>query len=221
MPMNAYRDAGDGGAAGRRAELPAELPMDLQLDLLVDGELPEGQRRELLRQMEQDRAWRPVALRFLERQSEKQTVRKLMAGGSVVPAEVFETVPPTFSFPGRWVTLPGLMTAAAGLLIAAISALVTFYVASPAGGGQRMIVYEASLPGSTVGVSQNIPISVDVVKRDGNDVTNVFPAGAWGPDGANGSTGNGGSAGARRSVVIQPDGQGNFVVFPVNTMKVY
>src|SRR5581483_11832871 len=60
-----------------------EMLRDAELDLLVDGELPEEKREALLASLDKGAlpvGWRDVALRFLERQVEKQTVRGLMAG---------------------------------------------------------------------------------------------------------------------------------------------
>ena len=73
----------------REISTPEELPRELQLDLLVDAELPENQRRALLQAMDQKPdEWRGLALRFLQRQVEKETVRELTAGGSLVPVDM-------------------------------------------------------------------------------------------------------------------------------------
>ena len=80
MPQNAFLPAD---------QLPADAPLDLQLDLLVDGELPEARRRTLLVSL--DRApdqWRGLAIRFLQQQTEKQSIRALMNGGKLVPVAI-------------------------------------------------------------------------------------------------------------------------------------
>ena len=66
------------------------LPLDLRMDLLVDGELPEEDRRAFLRQLDhaEPGCWRDLAIRFLQRQTEKETAHALMAGGRLVPVEL-------------------------------------------------------------------------------------------------------------------------------------
>ena len=54
--------------------------LDLNLDLLVDGELPEDRRTELLRQLDQSAdGWKHCALRFLETQSWQSALTKTSA----------------------------------------------------------------------------------------------------------------------------------------------
>jgi hypothetical protein len=52
--------------------------MDLNLDLLVDDELPDEQRAQLLRHMG-SAEWRDLSLRFLQRQVERKTVRTMVS----------------------------------------------------------------------------------------------------------------------------------------------
>src|SRR5579862_8950349 len=106
-----------------------EAPLDLRLDLLVDGDLGDHQRAELLRLIEREpERWRALAMRFLQRQTEKESVRKLMAGGTLLPAEV---APAKHHVIGR-VGMRRFVAAAAAVCIAAGSALVTLYSTRPA-----------------------------------------------------------------------------------------
>jgi hypothetical protein len=210
-----------------------DMPLELQLDLLVDAELPDPQRRVLLRKLEQRaemEEWRDLAIRFLHRQVEKQTVRDLMAGGSILPLELLDITPPRRFRLAGWLRSPGVMATAAGMLIAATSAVITLYIvrdvaplAGAAGpsGGAKIVEFTGNLPGEALGVDKGI--SVRVPMRPGQDV-NFFPAGmlqqgAGFERNARGTTPAG--AGSRRSVVIQPDGKGNAVAIPVNLMNVY
>src|SRR5579864_3893352 len=60
--------------------LPLENPDDRRLDRLVDGELPENERRELLARLEiEPNGWRRCALAFLESQSWRQTFAAVVA----------------------------------------------------------------------------------------------------------------------------------------------
>lgn len=95
-------------------QTPEELELELQMDLLVDNELPEEDRRTLIQKCEKHMEyWRMMAIRFLERQAERTTVRDLIAGKT---QENAYDVPPIYSF-----KLPfgiDMRTAAAVLLIA-------------------------------------------------------------------------------------------------------
>ncbi len=60
---------------------PEQVELDMQIDLLVDNELPESDRKALIEKCEkQNGCWRSLAIRFLERQTERRTVRDLIAG---------------------------------------------------------------------------------------------------------------------------------------------
>ena len=170
------------------------MPLELRLDLLVDGELGEQQRRELLLSLERGAApdgWKQLAVRFLERQTEKETVRKLMAGGAVMPVKRVVI--------GR-VGMRRLLATAAGLLIAVTSAAVTFYVARPINGAGEL---RTSLPADAVAADNSVPVSVPVVRAmDGSQFIPVRAPRA-----------------TRTSVIVQPDGNGGAIVIPVNTVK--
>src|ERR1035437_7354021 len=110
-----------------------ELPLELELDLLVDEELPEARRRELLTSLDKVPAhWRDLSIRFVARQVEKKSARQLIAAGSMKTLRSVETdVPPApiHKFPAlQWLTPMRFAGIAAGLLIAVSSALVTSYV---------------------------------------------------------------------------------------------
>ena len=149
-----------------------EVPVALQMDLLVDGELSEGQRAVLLRRMEAggsggneatvNAQWRELALRFLQGQVEKETVRQLMAGGTLVPVDFAgKGARGRWKFPAaRWIQSNTVRATAAGLLIAAISAVITLYVVRrPSGravGGdfaRGAQYFTGSVPGEAVGYS--------------------------------------------------------------------
>jgi hypothetical protein len=186
-------------------------PLDLKLDLLVDGELPDEQREDLLRAIERredpDGSWRNVALRFLQRQTEQQAVRRLMAGGNVVPVEFVPRLSGRRHVLGRIRPLP-LMAAAAGLLIAAISALVTFYAVRPPAlnSGPTMAEFHALIPADLISSNEAVPISVPMYHAVDNAM--VLPVSDENDAGL-----------TRRSVIIQSDGRNGFIMIPVSTSK--
>ena len=192
-----------------------ELPVELQVDLLVDGELDEENRRMLLRRMEELGShaavgWRELALRFVERQVEKESVKQLMQGGRVVPVEF---MPPVVKR-GMWRRVKGMewerpVLVVAGMLIAVTSAVVTVYAVRGPGAGaapakpQGTIVFD--MPAEAVGgASGTIPLNVPLVSGEPGQ---LFP-------------GNGDDSVTRRSWVIQPDGTDKAVVVPVNLTNV-
>ncbi len=60
--------------------IPFEIQDDRRFDRLVDGELPDGERRELLLRLETEPdGWRRCALAFLEAQSWRQTFAAVVA----------------------------------------------------------------------------------------------------------------------------------------------
>ncbi len=136
-----------------------------------------------------------------------------MAGGRLVVPEAVQQPSAPASFPfWRWAKRPGVMAIAAGLLIAATSAVGTLLVMRQSTAvNDTAVVFHATVPGEAVGSPQNIPVSLPVESRDGGEVNNVLPAGMRSP----------GSGPGMQSVVIQPDGQGNFVFYSVSTRKVY
>lgn len=198
----------DRRTSGERAGGTEELPIELQLDLLVDGELSEPQRRMLLRRMEELGShaavgWRELALRFLERQTEKEAVGQLMAGGRVVPVEWVPAERKAWFW--RMAGSRHVMGVAAGLVIAVISATVTFYATrvSPVRSGD--LVVNAKLPGAALGGSEDLDLSVPVVSTSG---TLQFPTEAEGEA----------PPAVSRTWVIQGDDTGRTYAIPVNTM---
>lgn len=197
----------------REIQTPEEMPRELQLDLLVDAELPEQQRSALLKAMdERPEEWRELALRFLQRQVEKETVRELTAGGSLVPVDMMPR-----KMVAGWVGSSRMVALAAGMLIAVTSALITLFALQTGNNGGAIkgpgVVetgaseFMASIPADAMAADHNIDMSVPLVKvRDGQ--ATLFPAG-------NGE----GMARASQSWVIQPDGKGKAVLIPVNTLK--
>jgi len=197
----------------RDTNQPEPLPRELQMDLLVDAELPEDQRAALLRAMdERPEEWRALALRFLQQQVERQTVRKLMAGGSIVPVEFV----PRKSVVG-WVGSRRMIALAAGLLIAVTSALLTLFALQPGGGGNadNTAVVEpvgasefvANIPAGAMGSDKSIQMTLPLVKvGEGQGIPLQAGNGA-------------GMATTSRTWVIQSDGNGRAILIPVNTLK--
>ncbi len=112
---------------------------------------------------------------------------------------------------------------AAALLIAAVSAVVTFYVVDhrhaadvPSNLAANEIL-PTQLPGETLNYPN--PIHVNVPMATLRNVDQPFFPAEPNQDAAHAPF----ITGRRRSVVIQPDGTGNAVVIPVNTlpMKFY
>jgi len=198
-------------------EMNAEMPLELKLDLLVDGELPEAERRELLMKLSREPRgpWRDLAVRFLERQDEKETVRRLMAGGRVVPVEwnaPVRVAAPVVA-PAEAPAIAGRIAArlnwtlavAAGLLLVATSAMVTFYLTQPAGRTGVVGEFHASLPPEVVSFDRSVPVTVPVVNVSGSSA--VFPMDDGDP------------RFSKRSMVVQPAGGEKAMVIPVNTLK--
>lgn len=198
MPKNAYC-----------AQPPDEMPVELQLDLLVDGELPESQRRMLLGRMDLEPGqWRDLAIRFLQQQTEKQSVKALMAGGRLVPVAEAPTVRRAVIGRVGWFRLSAV---AAGLMIAAGSALVTLMMVRPGGTvpGQMMASHDAAefettLPADVA--SAALTVRVPMVPVADNAL--IFPA-ALPAD----------KRPAKTSYVVQSDGKGGYVVIPVSMSK--
>jgi hypothetical protein len=218
QPMNS---GAGGGCGAAEADAFLRLPLDLQLDLLVDEELPEEVRVALLARLDSEPGrWRELSIRFLQRQVERRSVRELMDGGRVLPvdfeAAVRDEVGRLYRFPGmRWATAPRLIGVAAGLLIATTSVLVTVQVmgrreVSPMVVSTASDTFQADLPGQSVGLERPLAVEVPMVngvREDGRPWQFLGAA----PD----------RPMPRRNVVIQPDGSGNAVVIPVNTMPLH
>jgi len=173
------------------------MPLDLRLDLLVDGELNDFQREQLLLQIDRDPAqWRTLAIRFLQRQTEKESVRKLMAGSNLIPTEVVPAKRPLIGYVG----MRRFVAVAASLFIAVGSALITFIAVRPA--DATPVVLHTTLPTDATNSDSPFSVSVPLIKADEN--SKFIPA-------ANRST--------RSVYVVQPDGSGGAIVIPVNTVK--
>jgi hypothetical protein len=189
------------------------MPLELQLDLLVDEELPEERRAAVLREIERmPGTWRKLAVRFLERQVERRAARQLIAGGSLV---VHEPVGRVYRFPGalrRLVSRGRLLAVAASLLIAAVSATVTWYAVgrsvnrvAPA----ELAVTRVNVPGRALGMDKAMPVDVPVVSsRNESTGDSLFLE----------TPGEDAGTPRRRSLIIQSDGNGKALVVPVNTL---
>jgi hypothetical protein len=198
-------------------KLEDEMPVELKLEMLVDAELPEVERRELLLALDREPGrWRELSMRFLERQVEKQAARQWIGTAAISPPipEIAGNHPFPTSVPAR----NYLRSIAAGLLVAAVSAVVTIYaVRQPTGAeaGNGAVLTETAgpiatdIPGAVLGSSQSLRVSVPVT-----NVLNVdqpfFPKQQAQP---------GDDLGSKRSVVIQADASGNPVAIPVNPLR--
>lgn len=189
------------------------MPMELQLDLLVDEELPEERRAAVLREVEREPGnWRALAVRFLERQVERKAARQLMAGGSLV---VHEPVARVYRFPGRMRALLSgrqLAAVAASLLMAAVSATVTWYaVGRPVSrvGPAELAMTTVNVPGRALGMDKAMAVEVPVVSsRNESTGDSLFME----------TAGEEAGTPTRRSLIIQSDGNGKALVVPVNTL---
>jgi hypothetical protein len=190
-----------------------ELPLDFELDLLVDEELAEDRRRELLKSLDKAPAhWRDLSIRFLERQVERKAARQLISGAPAAskPAKVEAEVPPTYLFSSY-----RFLAVAAGLLIAVTSALVTSYVMNKAQTveNQRPLIathpptdtIRTELPSHLVGMK--IPVEVSVTNVEEGRAMSFFSGAPETP-------------GSRRSIVIKSDGHNNALVIPVKSLDI-
>lgn len=189
----------------------AELPRDLCMDLLVDGELPEEDRRRFLLELDRgslcksDPQWRDLAIRFLQRQTEKQTAQALMAGGNLLPGDRRPSV-------HRWNRITGWrsMTAiAASLLIVAGAGLVLLEMGPSRGhpANSAPANFNATLPPEVLGDRTSGNVVVPVVTDAGNSPLQFLPAAS-----------NDGTI-RRASVIIYPEDNDTAVTVPVNTLK--
>ena len=81
---------------------------DMAMDMLVDDELPEDRRRDLLESIEKHpEAWRTVALHFLARQVERRAVRDIL--------EVHPALRPATIYRMDWVRVAALVMITAGI----------------------------------------------------------------------------------------------------------
>jgi len=189
-------------------EMNTDMPMELQLDLLVDDELSEADRRHLLSQLDREPPgpWRDLAIRFLQRQVEKETVRKLMAGGTLVPVELTAPAPAPSPIAGRiGGRLIWTLGIAAGLLLVATSAMVTFYLTQPKTASAVVAEFSANLPPESVSFDRSVPVTVPVVNIPGSAA--LFPID------------DGDTRFSKSSNVYQPAGPGKVMMIQVRTLK--
>jgi len=190
---------------------PDDLPVELEIDLLVDGELTDIRRRALLTQIDrQPQQWRDVALRFLSQQTEKESVKALMQGGRLVPAELL--VPALEKKPviGKigWYRISSI---AAALAIAAGSALVTLWLthAPPTAvtpGKLASAEHRTSLRADLIDAPSDMAVSVPLVPVKSE--TPAFPVGM-----------PGNNRGTKTSYIVESDGKGGVIVIPVSTTR--
>jgi hypothetical protein len=185
--------------------------IDAALDMLVDDELPEQPRRELLEQMDQTAdGWRAVAIRFLQRQVERRAVRSMVS-----PAAAAAHGSSALRFLGA------LRIAATVLITATLFGVAGLYVGRQNGATPAISPSVAVSPhvsaGPAVAAAARHPIeyinttlppnfggsSVQVPVMD----SNAMPAGY--PFVSNGSPQQPGN------IMIVPDGPNQAVAFPV------
>jgi hypothetical protein len=205
---------------GMGDKMTDEIPMELRLDLLVDGELPEADRGRLLLELESAAGgpagpWKDLAIRFLQRQVEKETVRKLMDGGTLMPVEWAEPVAvapvavadaapaPVIGRIGA--PLMWTLGVAAGLLLVATSAMVTFYLTQPAAKPAVVAEFQASLPADAVSFHRSVPVTVPVWNASGS--AGIFPVDDGNP------------RISRWSTVLQPAGNEKAMMIEVRKLK--
>jgi hypothetical protein len=196
-------------------KLEEEMPVELKLELLVDAELPEEERRELLLALDREPGgggWRELSLRFLERQVEKQAAREWIGAAPLSKPEHADSYPFTAASES---SRHYLRPIAAGLFVAAVSAVVTIYaMRRPAAAVDPFVTQTAGpiatdIPGEALNYPHSVRMDVPVA-----NVRNVdqpfFPP-------TQGQSGN--DVGSKRSVVIQADASGNPVAIPVNPLR--
>jgi hypothetical protein len=206
---------------GHEMDDPIEkLPLDMELDLLVDEELPEERRRELLKSLDnRPGQWRELSIRFLQRQVEKKSARQLLAAGVVNLPGREEKPAGYFRFPrGSWLSQARMTGIAAALLIAA-GAGVMIYSVMQHDARTNVIVQnhdvspvdpmtvDTNLPRSVAGME--IPVKVSVVDlRTDAQASTIFQQDFDA------------RPGSRQSIVIKPDASGNALVIPVKSLQV-
>ncbi|MGC8624515.1 MAG: hypothetical protein ACP5VQ_04555 [Phycisphaerae bacterium] len=99
-------------SADRLGRVSGVHDTDMAWDMLVDDELPEEQRRELLKTIEKTPdGWRRLALHFLARQVERRAVREMLEGRTAARPAVLYRI--------DWVRVAAMVMIAAGLFGAA------------------------------------------------------------------------------------------------------
>lgn len=201
--------------------MDSPMELEMQIDLLVDEELAETQRQELLRHLErQPGLWRSLSIRFLERQTEKRTARHILISATPLPVPQSTSdnrlenaalqAPNPYVLPQKTLWKIGPRALAAGLLVAAVSAFTTWYGLTnrPVTPPTDNAMITANLPGAVVGMSEMVSVDVPVSHERGNAISSSMFMTSDSQD----------ALPSRQSLVIQPDGQGGAVVVPVNTL---
>jgi hypothetical protein len=95
-------------SSGTLGRLSDPRDPDMAMDMLVDDELPEDRRREMLESIEKHpEAWRTVALHFLARQVERRAVRDIL--------EVRPALRPATIYRIDWLRVAALVMITAGI----------------------------------------------------------------------------------------------------------
>ncbi|NNM85469.1 MAG: hypothetical protein HKL96_06920 [Phycisphaerales bacterium] len=175
--------------------LSPDAEFEAQLDLLVDDELPEDRRTSLLRRIDQSLAnWRPLGLRFLERQVERRAARMMLAQAAVGSGHVGKA-PSSQRSSMSWLRMAAAMVLTAGLfgIIGAVWGLhrqvptQTAIRAGAPGGGQTALGPKAQpastpieflpgpLPPELLGGSDNAGLQHLLIVPDGANRTVAYP----------------------------------------------
>jgi hypothetical protein len=164
----------------------APISDDCQFDLLVDGELTESKRRELLSGLDDEPGgWRRCALAFLEAQSWKQEFGAMVGDPAAKPRA------------GRRAWRPPLSVVAGTVLAIAASFLAALWLAGPMRAvwrsgipaarppGNTLVSTEGvEAPGSTAGPAETHPPALPEQPRsDSAKVWMVDVPGSQGPEG--------------------------------------
>jgi hypothetical protein len=136
-------------------------PDDRLFDRLVDGELPDRERRVLLQRLEaQPDGWRRCALAFLEAQAWRASFGMLAGSGgaiaerSTIPAPTAQAVPTRGALVGRLLGMTCALAACAALAFA----LGWTLRPKPAGGGADVSVATTNPPAATATPPQAIKL---------------------------------------------------------------
>ena len=183
---------------------------DLQLDLLVDDELPETQRTQVLRAMDAAPGrWRALAIRFMQRQVERTAIRQVM-GQNTLQRDNAKT-PGTLPFPAK--AVHQFRMAAAFIVTAGLAAIIALYVQ------HRQGAATVDQPPQAASLSINVPsqplTGSNVIEKDINLPVSVLPSQA--PDLRRMVNDTPLQNGESRHVVIAPNGNNSAVIFPVTT----
>ena len=183
--------------------LPDDLKLEMMLEMLVDDELPEGQRANLLRSLDSmPQQWRTLAIRFLERQTEHASVKEFIrrsSAASAAPAGIIYKFPASKSRHAARI--------AAGLiLLAGLSGVMVIMMArkqptsTPIASNNEVV----RMPGAMMGTVNNADVPVTLVNT--KDVPSSVLQGTLGNN-------------SSRTVYIVPHGPDRAVIVPVTTAK--